>query len=127
MAFDAINTKARKMQLKDDLNTIKKGNQSINDYTLKIKNIVDSLASIGFTVEDDDKVEACLRGLTGSYKQFKTSIQTRENSPSFDELIPLLIVEEKNLGEDAGFSQSTNNFELVFYNNRGRGRGHGAG
>ena len=74
VAFDATNTRAKKMHLKDELNTIKKGSLSINDYTLKIKSICESLASIGVTVDDDDKVESCLCGLTSSYKQFKTSI-----------------------------------------------------
>ncbi|MCO5611286.1 hypothetical protein L7F22_065538 [Adiantum nelumboides] len=114
-------------QLKNELNTIKKENLSINDYTLKIKDIVESLASIAVQVEDDDKVEVCLRGLTPAYKQFKTSIQTRKNIPCFSDLIPMLVVEEKNLGEDSSSSQGRNNSEHVFYSNRGRGRGRGAG
>ncbi|MCO5579973.1 hypothetical protein L7F22_033840 [Adiantum nelumboides] len=57
VSVDTINTKARKIQLKNELNTVKKENLSINDYTLKIKGIVESLASIGVQVEDDDKVE----------------------------------------------------------------------
>ena len=43
--------------MKNELNTVKKENLSINDYTLKIKSICKSLASIGVIVEDDDKVE----------------------------------------------------------------------
>ena len=74
MSFDTTNTTARKLQLKNELSTIKKENLSINDYTLKIKSICKSLASIGVTVEDDDKVEVCLRGLMPAHKQFKTSI-----------------------------------------------------
>ncbi|MCO5586824.1 hypothetical protein L7F22_040768 [Adiantum nelumboides] len=70
VSVDTTNTKARKIQLKNELNTVKKENLSINDYTLKIKGIVESLASIGVQVEDDDKVEVCLRGLTPAYKQF---------------------------------------------------------
>ncbi|MCO5612416.1 hypothetical protein L7F22_066683 [Adiantum nelumboides] len=101
--------------------------EAINEYTLKIKGIVESLASIGVQVEDDDKVEVCLRGLTPAYKQFKTSIQTKENILCFADLVPMLVVEEKNLGEDASSSQGRDNFEQVFYSNRGRGRGRGAG
>ena len=56
LSFDTTNTKARKLQLKNELNTFKKENLSINDYTLKIKSICKSLAFIGVTVEDDDKV-----------------------------------------------------------------------
>ena len=69
----------------------------VNDYTLKIKNIVESLASISVTIDDDDKVEVCLRGLGPLYKQFKTSIQTRENIANFQDLCSMLIVEEKNV------------------------------
>ena len=94
------NTKARKLHLKNNFNMVSKKNLSINEYTLKIKGIVESLASIGVTVEDDDKVEVCLRGLTPAFKPFKTSIYTWENFPNFLDLILMLIIEEKNLGED---------------------------
>ena len=76
-------TKARKIQLKTELHTVKMQNMSVNDYTLKIKNIVESLASIGVTIDDDDKVEVCLCGLGPLYKQFKMSIHTEENIPNF--------------------------------------------
>ena len=128
LSFDTTNTKARKLQLKNELNTVKKENLSINDYTLKIKSICESIASIGVIVEDDDKVEVCLCGLTPAYKQFKTSIQTRENIPTFTNLIPMLVVEEKNPDEDSSSSsQGTNSSEQAFYSNKGRGRGCGAG
>ncbi|MCO5576337.1 hypothetical protein L7F22_030146 [Adiantum nelumboides] len=57
------NTRARKIQLKNELNTIKKDDLSVNDYTLKIKALCESLSSIAVTVDDDDKLEACLCGL----------------------------------------------------------------
>lgn len=65
----------------------------------------------------------CLRGLGPQYKAFKTSIQTRENIPNFADLVSMLIIEEKTLGEDQS-SQSKNSFEQqqVFYSNAGRGR-----
>ncbi|MCO5596794.1 hypothetical protein L7F22_050864 [Adiantum nelumboides] len=125
VSVDTTNTKARKIQLKNELNTVKKEYLSVNDYTLKIKGIVESLASI--QVEDDDKVEVCLRGLTPAYKQFKTSIQTKKNIHCFADLVPMLVVEEKNLGEDSSSSQGRNSSEQVFYSNRGRGRGCGVG
>ncbi|MCO5564538.1 hypothetical protein L7F22_018200 [Adiantum nelumboides] len=77
IAFNATNTRARKIQLKNELNTIKKGDLSVNNYTMKIKALCESLSSIGVAVDDDDKVEACLRGLGNAYKQFKTSICSR--------------------------------------------------
>ena len=66
-----------------------------NEYALKIKGILESLAYVGVALEDDDKVELCLCGLTPLYKPFKSS-ETRENIPTFNELASLLIVEEKN-------------------------------
>ena len=109
MRFFASNTRARKIQLKTDLNTVEQKNQSINEYTLKIKNICENLASINAPVDDDDKIEVCLRGLGPRYKPFATSIRTRENLPSFSDLVSMLIMEEKSMGESS--SQSTRNFE----------------
>ena len=58
----AVNTKDRKLQLKIELNTLEKGKMSVNEYALKIMSICESHASINVKVEDDDKVEICLRG-----------------------------------------------------------------
>ncbi|MCO5586400.1 hypothetical protein L7F22_040340 [Adiantum nelumboides] len=41
IAFIATNTRARKIQLKNELNTIKKGDLSVNEYTLRIKAFCD--------------------------------------------------------------------------------------
>ena len=43
----STNTKARKIQLKNELNNMKKNNLSVNDYVLKIKEVSDALGSIG--------------------------------------------------------------------------------
>ena len=122
--FGADNTRAKKIQLKNELNTVERKNMSVNNYTLKIKSICESLASINVTVDDDDKIEVCLHGLGPQYKSFATSIRTRENMPSFVDLVSMLIIEEKSLGDDS--SQSKGNSEQqVFYSNTGRGRGRG--
>ena len=90
----AVNTKARKLQLKTELNTLE---MSVNEYALKIKSICESLASINAKVEDDKKVEVCLRGLGPQYKSFKTSILTRDNISTFADMVSMLVVEERNL------------------------------
>lgn len=54
--------KAQKLQLKNNFSTVSRKNLTVNEYALKIKGIVESLASIG------DKVEVCLHGLTPAYK-----------------------------------------------------------
>jgi hypothetical protein len=102
---------------------------SINEFSLKIKGIVESLASINVFMDDDDLVSVCLNGLGKEYKPFKTSITVRENVPNFRGLVSMLIVEKKTLNEDY-YTQNKNNLEQqAFYSNtgRGRGRGHGQG
>ena len=122
MKLFVSNTRAKKFQLKTKLNTVERKNQSIKEYTLKIKNICETLASINAPMDDDDKIEVCLRGLGPQYKPFAMSIQTRENLPSFADLVSMLIVEEKSMGESS--LQSNKNSKLqVFYSNIGRGCG----
>ena len=65
-----VNTRARKLQLKSELNQVSRGNLCINDYALKIKSIIEALGSIQVFVEDDDVVRACLDGLGSEYVHF---------------------------------------------------------
>ncbi len=104
------NTKARKLQLKQELHTVEKKNMSINRYSLKIKGIIESLASINVFVDDDDLVSVCLNGLGKEYKPFKTSIIVRENVPNFRDFVSMLILEKKTLNEDCS-TQNKNNVE----------------
>ena len=103
---------------------------SINDYLLKIKEIIDALGSIGAQPNDDDVVLATLNGLKDDekWKPFSTSIYVRENFPDFDELKSLMIIEEKNMGGPST-SKGPREQAHVFYsdNSGGRGRGFGRG
>ena len=63
MKLFATNTKARKIELKNELHTTEKKNMSVSDYALKIKSICESLAYINVIVDDDDRVEVCFCGL----------------------------------------------------------------
>ncbi len=60
------NTQAYKMQLKQKLHNLQKNNMNINDYSTKVKKLVDALASIGAPVDDEDLVAVTLNGL-GKY------------------------------------------------------------
>ena len=91
----------------------------INEYAVKIKSICELLASINVKVEDDDKVEVCLRGLGPQYKSFKISILTRDNIPSFADLVSMIVAEERNQIEDI----NKGNYESegqTLYNSDGR-------
>jgi hypothetical protein len=68
------NTQARKMQLKQELHNLQKNKMNINDYSTKVKNLADALASIGALVDDENLVAVTLNGLGKNYSQFRTSI-----------------------------------------------------
>jgi hypothetical protein len=59
----STNTQARKMQLKQKLHNLHKNKMNINDYSTKVKNLADSLASIGAPIDDEDLVAVTLNGL----------------------------------------------------------------
>jgi hypothetical protein len=66
---------------------------NISDYSTKVENLVDVLASIGVPGNDEDLVVMTLNGLGKDYSQFRTSIIVRETFPNFQDLITLLISE----------------------------------
>jgi hypothetical protein len=118
----STNTQARKMQLKQGLHNLQKNKMNINDYSTKVKNLVDVLASIGAPVHDEDLVAVTLNGLGKDYSQFCTSITVQETFPNFQDLITLLISEEMRI---VGTSSNGGSQESVFYSNTNRGRGRG--
>jgi len=56
---------------------------NINDYSIKVKNLVDALAYIGSPVDDEDLVAVTLNGLGKNYNQFHILIVVRETFPDF--------------------------------------------
>ena len=58
-----IGVGVRRLQLCQELNNIQQRDMSIMTYTLKIKEICDSLDSISVNVNDDEMVKICLGGL----------------------------------------------------------------
>ena len=69
-----------------------------NDYVLKIKDLIDTLASIGSPVDYDDKVAFCLNGLRedDKWKSFITSVYVRDSMPKFYQLVALMV----NIGNE---------------------------
>jgi hypothetical protein len=90
----STNTQARKMQLKQELHNLQKKKMNISDYSTKLKNLADVLASIGAPVDDEDLVVVTLNGLGKDYNQFCILIAVQETFPNFQDLITLLISEK---------------------------------
>jgi len=57
------NTQAHKMQLKQELHNLQKNKMNISDYSTKVKNLVDVLASIRAFIDDEDLAAVTLNGL----------------------------------------------------------------
>jgi hypothetical protein len=75
----STNPQACKMQLKQELHNLHKNKMNINDYSTKVKNLADALASIGAPVDDEDLVVMTLNGFGKYYSQFRTSIAVWRN------------------------------------------------
>ena len=82
------NTIARKLQLRQELNNIQQRDMSIGSYTLKIKELCDSLGLINVSIDDDKMVQIC--GLAPRFN-------AKEKSPSFFDLQSMLLVEENHV------------------------------
>ena len=74
---------AKKNLLRNQLQTIKKGNDSISDYLHKIKHISDSLAAINLRVDDDELIMNILNGLGKDYENLVMLIENRTTKISF--------------------------------------------
>lgn len=85
------------IQLKTQLQSIKKGSQSISEYIQRIKHLAENLDVVLCPVDDEDLIIHTLNGLPSDYGPFKTSIRTRYSPISLEELHVLLLCEELSL------------------------------
>ncbi|GAV67353.1 UBN2 domain-containing protein, partial [Cephalotus follicularis] len=67
-------TPSHVIALKQQLNRIKKDNQSMQEYLHKFKVLSDQLAACGSSIIDDDMIFYGLDGLPSSYRQFASSV-----------------------------------------------------
>jgi hypothetical protein len=79
----AASTTARKLQLRQELSNLRQWDLSVANYTLKINEICDSLASINVNIDESEKVQICLGSLASKFGAFRTVVCTREATPSF--------------------------------------------
>ncbi|XP_016650447.1 PREDICTED: uncharacterized protein LOC107881345 [Prunus mume] len=76
--FSAI-TRSHILQLKGQLQTLKKGSDPMMLYLEKIKALADGLAAAGAPLADLDLIAHILRGLPPEYDSFGTSIRVRSD------------------------------------------------
>ena len=95
------------------------------DYTARIKDICDSLASINVTVKEDEMMQVYLGVLMLKFGAFWMGVCTRENTHSFFDFKTMLLVEEKHAGVSK--SRHTDNRMLYTEAERPWGRGRRGG
>jgi hypothetical protein len=93
---------------------------NISDYSIKVKNLADVLASIRALINDEDLMVVTLNGLGKYYSQFRTSIAVQKTFPNFQNLITLHISEDMRI---VGTSSNGRSQESALYSNSNRGRG----
>ncbi|XP_010263949.1 PREDICTED: uncharacterized protein LOC104602078 [Nelumbo nucifera] len=90
----APESKARIMHLRFKLNDLKKGAMTMGDYLLKIKNISDALVAAGEPLFGSDLIYQTLEELPSDFEHFTTTVLTRLDCLSYDEMQSLLLQQE---------------------------------
>ncbi|KAG6783821.1 hypothetical protein POTOM_009495 [Populus tomentosa] len=81
-------SKARELQIKDELHLMKRGSCSISEYSRIFKAHCDQLSAMGRPVEDTDKVHWYLRGLGHEFSTFSITQLSLTPIPSFKDIVP---------------------------------------
>ncbi|XP_026378223.1 myb-like protein I [Papaver somniferum] len=82
---------SRKSMLRNQLQSIRRGNRSVEEYLQQIKSITDNLASINEKVSNSDIIMHILNGLGRDFNNFIISSQNREVPFTFVEIKARLI------------------------------------
>lgn len=87
--------------MRSQLANLKQGDQTITDYFGKVCSLVDILAAIGDPLPKQEFVTYLLTGLRSAYESFITSVDTRAEPISSNDLYQLLLVHESRLSQNA--------------------------
>jgi hypothetical protein len=114
-------SRARAMQLRMQLTTLKKNDLSATDYFSRVKELTDNLAAAGEPLRDDEIIAYVLTGLPEEYDSLVTSITTRAEPMSLSDVYTNLLSFEVRLLQRQAASQPPST-PLVNYASRvGRG------
>ena len=67
------------MSLRNELNEVKKGTDTIDAYFQKIKQIKDKLAVVSVFLDDEELLHIALDGLPSEFNSFSSTIRTRSD------------------------------------------------
>jgi hypothetical protein len=110
---------ARIMQVHFQLATLKKGNSSITDYFHQLKTLSDTLAACGQPLNDFEAVSFLLAGLGSEFDPLVTSVTTRVDPISRDDIYGLLLTHEMRLEQQLANTNISNATAHVTTRNSG--------
>ena len=84
-------SKSRLLELRTEIQSLKKDGLTVDEYVLKLKTLVDKLSSIGEPVSNRDQLINLFQGLGAEYNSFVTSINSRVDLPTVEEVHSLLL------------------------------------
>uniref|UniRef100_A0A0R0FN86 Retrotransposon Copia-like N-terminal domain-containing protein n=1 Tax=Glycine max TaxID=3847 RepID=A0A0R0FN86_SOYBN len=93
-------TRARRMAMKVQLQTLTKGYLSMLEYIEHKHSIADSLAENLHPISDEDLIGYILSGLDSSYSAFSTAFMMKSDDVFVDDLAGLLLQEEARLEQE---------------------------
>ncbi|KAF6152137.1 hypothetical protein GIB67_031459 [Kingdonia uniflora] len=137
----ASKSRARIMQLRRELQTMRKGSKPMKDYFLHAKELADSLAASGHPMSDPDLQQIILSGLDNAYDAIVTTLAATMADISMDDFYAHLIAfdmhleaqtvmlrqhpvatQQRNMSFKPGFNQNRNrSYSGNQYRNRGQG------
>uniref|UniRef100_A0A2N9JAW9 Retrovirus-related Pol polyprotein from transposon TNT 1-94-like beta-barrel domain-containing protein n=1 Tax=Fagus sylvatica TaxID=28930 RepID=A0A2N9JAW9_FAGSY len=126
------------VNLKRELNSIKKNSDSVTQYLQKIKEARDKLINVGVLIDDEEILHLVLQGLPSEFHSFTSAMLTKNEAVHFEELHTLMKTEEDLLKSAVDNSKEIAHMAMVankhsqpsfnsssqaqFHGNRGRGR-----
>lgn len=124
---------ARIMQLKQQLQSLKKGSDSISEFVMKLKAIGDALAAAEEVMSDRDLIMSLLNGAGHEYDSIVTLVSSQQNTMPLEDDQFLFLMHKQQIEHlntsahlsvatpSAQFASNTSNF-----NNRGNGNRNGS-
>ena len=113
------------MSLRNELNAIKKGVDSIDGYFQKIKQARDRQAAISVFMDDEELLHIILDGLPSRYDSFSSAIRTISDVLSIEELNVLLNAEERVIKRRSNTVDSTSMAMAAKFHPQGFQQGRG--
>ena len=85
------------LSLRNELLSIKKGPESMDNFFQRIKEARDRLSSVAVFIDEEELIHLVLEALPNEYSAFYSTIRTRNDVVTIEELNTLLNAEERAL------------------------------